>query len=143
MRIVGALCVTLLSCLGGACSNAGGLDEATPDSESVDHSAWRPLFPDEALLCTILYNESAPSEVSAVLGKPDAVHDSGAGTLNFFYEYRSGAALFIGFQRNVFVDAMVDNAPYPSCWRDEEMALAAGLQDLRSMPSSNDQGGAR
>lgn len=144
-----AFCVTVTLCLLGACSHSMGREQSTGLEDEREVIGTRlPLFPDEAVLCDIVYNGSTPAEVAAVLGEPTDTHDSGGSSEysgSFFYDYAGGASLFIGFLHGVFDDAMVDNAPYPSCWSADEMALEAGLQGLRSisMSMSNDGGGAK
>jgi hypothetical protein len=139
--------VTVTLCLVGACSHSVGREQGSAAEDETDVIGSRlPPFPDEAVLCRIVYNESTPAEVAAVLGQPPDTHDSGGAegySGSFFYDYDGGASLFIGFLHGVFDDAMVDNAPYPSCWSAEEKALEAGLQGLRSMSMSNDGGGAK
>lgn len=127
--------------IASACTQpmATGWDE---DEQGVlDAAVSLPPFPDEPVLCRIVYNQSAPEQVAAVLGEPGRKEDSGGGSVNFFYDFEDGASLFVGFLHGVFSDAMVANAPYPSCWSDEEAALTAGLRALRSMPMHNENTG--
>jgi hypothetical protein len=139
--------VTAMLCFVGACSHSVDREQglAAEDGREVI-GARLPPFPDEAVLCDIVYNESTAAEVAAVLGQPTDTRDSSGDSEysgSFFYDYAGGASLFIGFLHGAFDDAMVDNAPYPSCWSAEEKALEAGLQSLRSMSMSNDGGGAK
>ena len=137
-------CVAVSFCFTAACAQRVETesDEQVQDEHAV--AVHLPPFPDEAVLCRITYNESTPAEVVAVLGEPGDTEDSGSGSVNLFYDYSGGASLFVGFLHGVFTDAMVDNAPYPSCWSAEESALNAGLQALRSMPIHNEnEGGAK
>lgn len=134
-------CVVVSCCFTVACAQNVGTesDEQVLDGHVID--VHLPPFPDEAVLCRITYNESTPAEVIAVLGEPGDTADSGGGSVNLFYDYSGGASLFVGFLHGVFADAMVDSAPYPSCWSAEESALNAGLQALRSMPMHNENEG--
>lgn len=137
-RVVG---VVVSLCITSACAQpmATASDE---DEQGVHDVAVRlPPFPEESMLCRVVYNQSTPADVAAVLGEPGDKEDSGGGSVNFFYDYDDGASLFVGFLHGVFSDAMVANAPYPGCWSDEENALTAGLQALRSMPMRNENEG--
>jgi hypothetical protein len=90
-------------------------------------------FPAEALLCMIVFEESTPADVEVVLGQASHKRESGQGGVNLFFDYADGAMIFLGFQEDVLVDAAVDDAPYPSCWRAQEQALLDELRRVQSM----------
>ena len=137
--------VAIALCLSSACSHAVS-SESGEDAQSEHEAAvGLPPFPEEAVLCRLALTKSTPAEVSAVLGVPDDTRDSGGGSGysgSFFYDYAAGASLFIGFLHGVFDTAMVDDAPYPSCWSAQERELEVSLRALGSMTMS-DQGGAK
>lgn len=131
-RLGWAFGVLMLLLAAGACTSEVDpvhCDECDGTQDGASEPTLSP-FPDEATLCEITYNESSSSDVFTVLGEPDHVDDSGNGSLNYFYEYRAGARLFIGFQADLFVDAHVAEARYPTCWSEQERALIDAPAEL-------------
>jgi hypothetical protein len=133
---------TVVVCSAGACSSSVGREQNSDLDADVLDPVRLPPFPEETVLCRIVYNETGPDEVARVLGEPTHSEDPGSGSGSVSYDYDGGASLYIGFLHGVFCDAMVANAPYPSCWTAQERALTAGLQGL-AMPMSNGAGGAK
>lgn len=135
MAALGRMCgVGVVLCLVlGACSHSVGPELGDDARDELASPARLPVFPDEAVLCRLVLYESTPAAVSEVLGTPDHTHDSGSGSGysgSFSYDYADGSSLFIGFFHGVFDTAMVDNASYPKCWNDTDMALVEQLRHL-------------
>jgi len=129
-RISHILCFSMLL-VGAACTSSVGPEMGAESSLNSDEpDSVLPPFPQESVLCRIVYNESTPEDVAALLGAPVDTLDSGGGSVNLFYDYADGASLFVGFLHGVFDDAMVDNASYPKCWRDAEMAAVDQLRRI-------------
>lgn len=91
--------------------------ESTP--APVNGSASRKEVPSDATLCKLQVGVSSPDDAVRVLGKPESIDDDGRYTDMFYYYQDRYVTLYLAFDKQLLDSAVLENSPYPGCWRQQ------------------------